>query len=413
MYSVAGLPWPLAIAGLWLAGLLASAGLARTASRGARHRAPRAARPGDRTGRPGRLAAPAGAPDLGVRLASRQRNRDRGRRPRQPGRPACRAGRRSASGATPTSGLPASPAFTGGMWTAFVLALVLFGAYLGVPPGSLAAAARRRRGDGHLEGLRPLPVALRLRQGAGDRLAAAAAARGAAAGRPRAADAARPGRCCWRRCWRLVLFLRVGGDDLRALRWSPVGPTGHADQLETFRPLLAGQPTLFLGNDEFILWELAGSPVQWTAVAATPEVPLRPQKEWEYGQALDFDSVDAGTLNDYRWVVTPRDAASSAPPPQLHLVAQHRGLPALEAGRPGPGTVDPGGGGMARRRARLRHRSRAARSWRRAGSPRCGRRRSSLRCRRPPPGPPSRPDSSCRPGTGSCRPPTRAPCRSR
>jgi hypothetical protein len=118
----------------------------------------------------------------------------------------------------------------------------------------------------------------------------------------------------------LVLFLRVGKDDLRALRWSPVGPTDHARQLETFRPLLAGKSTLFIGGDEFITWELAGVRAQLATLAATPMLPLRPRKTWEYGQALDFDSLPASTLNDYEWIITPRDAASSAPPSQLRLV---------------------------------------------------------------------------------------------
>jgi hypothetical protein len=41
---------------------------------------------------------------------------------------------------------------------------------------------------------------------------------------------------------------------------------------------------------------------------------------WEYGQALDFDSLPASTLNDFEWIIVPRDAASSAPPSQLRLV---------------------------------------------------------------------------------------------
>jgi hypothetical protein len=118
----------------------------------------------------------------------------------------------------------------------------------------------------------------------------------------------------------LVLFLRVGGDDLRALRFSPVGPTDHSRQLIGFRPLIAGGPTLFLGSDEFIMWWMAGVEVRALALGPTPQVPLRPEKSWEFGQPADFDTVPASTLNEYKWFVAPRDAASSAPPPQLRLV---------------------------------------------------------------------------------------------
>jgi hypothetical protein len=49
-------------------------------------------------------------------------------------------------------------------------------------------------------------------------------------------------------------------------------------------------------------------------------VALRESKGWEFGQPFDFDTVPASTLNEYEWVITPRDAAMSAPPPQLRLV---------------------------------------------------------------------------------------------
>jgi hypothetical protein len=118
----------------------------------------------------------------------------------------------------------------------------------------------------------------------------------------------------------LVVLLQVGRSDLRTLRFSPVGPTDHARQLQSLRPLLAGKPTLYLGDDEFIAWELAGVPVHSAAVVNLAQLPLRPNKGWEYGQALDFDSLPASVLNEYEWFVTPRDAAGSAPPPQLRLV---------------------------------------------------------------------------------------------
>lgn len=117
-----------------------------------------------------------------------------------------------------------------------------------------------------------------------------------------------------------VLFLRVGASDLKALRFSPVGPTGHARQLKSFHPYIADKTTLFFGEDEFNIWELAGSQFRAISLGATAQVPLRPLKEWEFGHATDFDSVPASTLNEYKWFITTRDAAASAAPPQLRLV---------------------------------------------------------------------------------------------
>jgi hypothetical protein len=135
-----------------------------------------------------------------------------------------------------------------------------------------------------------------------------------------------PGRPWWRWAWLvvpllgLVLLYRVGTDDMRSLRYGPVGPTARVDQLESFRPLLAGKKTLYLGYDEFDRWELAGVPVTGIAVGATPLVPLREGK-WEYGEAVDFDTVPASTLNEYEYVLSPRDAAGSAPPANLKPIA--------------------------------------------------------------------------------------------
>jgi hypothetical protein len=214
--------------------------------------------------------------------------------------------------------LPAPAGFTGGAWSLFVVALVLFGTYWAfrrgrwvLPLSALAALLVWRYSDRS----QSIYVAAKALVIASPLLLLVAALP--------VADR-EPGRRPWP--WLLVpllvgvLFLRVGSDDLRALRWSPVGPTAHARQLETFRPLIAGDSTLFLGADEFYISGLVGSRVQPLALGGVPILPLRPQKDWENPEAVDFDSVRAGTLNDYEWIITPNDNAASAPPPQLRLV---------------------------------------------------------------------------------------------
>lgn len=122
----------------------------------------------------------------------------------------------------------------------------------------------------------------------------------------------------------IALVFAIGSSDLRALKISPVGPVDHARELESFRPTVQGKRVLFLGQDDFIDWELAGARVVPVVLGGGAQVPIRPAKEWQPGQALDFDSVNARVLNHFQWIVTTRDAASSEPPSQLHLVRATR-----------------------------------------------------------------------------------------
>jgi hypothetical protein len=317
VYSLAGWPWPLVIAGLWLAGLLAI-----QAGRRQLREVPGAVR----------RALPA----LGIGLAVLvitllpQVHRMWEFLALRDGTGITRDNLGNLVGPlpgweafgvwnNPDFRLPASPAFTAGMWTAFVLALVLFGTYWAFRRGrwllplSAAAAMVIWRVSEHSQSPYVSAKALVIASPLLLLLAVLPLV-----DREPGRDPPVP--------WLLVpllglvLFLRVGTDDLRTLRWSPVGPTDHAHQLETFRPLTTGKPTLFIGLDEFIYWELAGTSVTPTTLVSTPVLPIRPQKRWEYGQPLDFDSIHAGALNQFRWIVTPNDAASSAPPPQLRLV---------------------------------------------------------------------------------------------
>jgi hypothetical protein len=218
--------------------------------------------------------------------------------------------------------LPATSAFTGGPWSWFVVALLLFGTYWafrrGRWPLPLAAVAAMLIWK-YADRSQSIYVAAKALVIASPLLLAVAVL-------PLVDREPEPWPRRPRWLWLLVpvlgvvLFLRVAGDDLRALRFSPVGPTEHSRQLMSFHSLLAGKPTLVFGEDEFLIWEMTGVEARAVALVSLPQVPLRPEKGWEAGEAIDFDTVPASTLNEYEWIVTPRDAAMSAPPPQLRLV---------------------------------------------------------------------------------------------
>jgi hypothetical protein len=223
---------------------------------------------------------------------------------------------------SPDYRLPASHAFSGGAWSWFVVALILFGAFWALrrgrwllPLAALAAMLIWKYSDGR-ESIYVSAKALVI---ASPLLMLVAMQ-----------PLLDPGEERWPRRPRwlwllapllgLVLLFRVGSDDLRALRFSPVGPTDHARQLMSLRPYIAGKSALVFGEDEFLIWELVGAKSRAAALGPLPQVALRESKGWEYGQPFDFDTVPASTLNEYEWVITPYDAAMSAPPPQLRLV---------------------------------------------------------------------------------------------
>lgn len=116
-----------------------------------------------------------------------------------------------------------------------------------------------------------------------------------------------------------TLLAVVAISDYRTLRVAKVGPLDHTEQLRTLRKGIEGRPTLFLGYDDFARWSLAGVPITLPVINMAGQVPLREEKAWRYPNAIDFDTVAAETLNAHDFVITPRDAAASTPPPQLKL----------------------------------------------------------------------------------------------
>jgi hypothetical protein len=213
--------------------------------------------------------------------------------------------------------VPAPSQFATGMWTALVLALVLLGALLlarsgrWMLPAAAASAMLIWAYAAHTES--PYVAAKALVIASPMLLLVAALA----------VVHRRVHMPAW---WRVVapvlavlLLVRVVDSSWEALRFSKVGPTEHLVELRSLRATIGNGSTLYLGDDDFIPWELAGVRVTAAYYAGTPEVPLRPQKAFAYGQPLDFDTVTAATLNSFDWVITPRDAAGSEAPEQMHL----------------------------------------------------------------------------------------------
>lgn len=121
----------------------------------------------------------------------------------------------------------------------------------------------------------------------------------------------------------IVLAVGVTDASTSALRFAKVGGTSHADQLRALRSTLDARPTLFLGNDDFLRWELAGVPVEAPFIGFQV-LPIRSGKPADALGPFDVDSLEASTLNRFTWVIAPRDATASSVPRQLRPIRRTR-----------------------------------------------------------------------------------------
>ncbi len=120
-----------------------------------------------------------------------------------------------------------------------------------------------------------------------------------------------------------AVALAAGWSSALVLRNSPVGSGEALAELKQLRALVAGGDTLFLGRDDYAAFALRGvrigAPAPTGLVAPLP-VAARPEKPVQPGQPLDVDTVDAPTLDRFRFVITPATHFASAPPPNLRLL---------------------------------------------------------------------------------------------
>jgi hypothetical protein len=131
--------------------------------------------------------------------------------------------------------------------------------------------------------------------------------------------------------------------DLELLRDAPVGPDAHPRDLARLRELVGKQPTLFLGADDFVHWELRSAQLATPPqpLYATTTVPLRVTKTMQdptqrrlatnattlgrlagRGLGFDFDSVPTNVLDEFTFVVMPRSGYQSSVPPNWRVVAR-------------------------------------------------------------------------------------------
>ena len=115
--------------------------------------------------------------------------------------------------------------------------------------------------------------------------------------------------------------LAAAASSFLILRQAPVAPPDHMAELAQIRPLVAGHKVLFLGRDNFVLYELRGSKPFTTVQNFYDKYFVEPNRQLEdVFEKFDFDTVDAATLGRFRYVVTTRAAYASGPPPGYRVV---------------------------------------------------------------------------------------------
>jgi hypothetical protein len=83
---------------------------------------------------------------------------------------------------------------------------------------------------------------------------------------------------------------------------------------------------MFLGIDDHIAYWLRGGRVIHAAPAFVPPggMPIRPEKPYAYGQALDWDSIEPEALDQVAYVIAPSTVYQSEPPPNLRPIRRGR-----------------------------------------------------------------------------------------
>ena len=121
----------------------------------------------------------------------------------------------------------------------------------------------------------------------------------------------------------IVLVVAAAGSSFLVIRNAAVGPASHASQLEAFRPIVRGEPVLFLGRDDFIGWELRGSGDITGIVTNFYDVEdARPRfKKGEGGgEKFDVDAVFPKTLDSFRYILATAGGPASGVPPRFREV---------------------------------------------------------------------------------------------
>jgi hypothetical protein len=108
-----------------------------------------------------------------------------------------------------------------------------------------------------------------------------------------------------------------------ALRAAPVGFDDRGtEDLRALAERVDGESVVFLGVDRFAGYWLRGTLAESPGGYVPQDVDARPEKTWQQGLAMDFDTLSPSKLDDYDYAVTTAAEYASTPPPSFTEVAR-------------------------------------------------------------------------------------------
>ena len=124
-----------------------------------------------------------------------------------------------------------------------------------------------------------------------------------------------------------VFIVAASASSLMVLRDASVSPAGRAKELDKLQPYVMGQTVLYADQDRFAPYYLSGAKVG-VPLTEFPDPDVienerKPFQDETSGQsAIDFDSFDEQTLQNFRYVITTAAGWTSKTPPFYEQVAR-------------------------------------------------------------------------------------------
>jgi hypothetical protein len=124
----------------------------------------------------------------------------------------------------------------------------------------------------------------------------------------------------------VILCCVAAYSSYQQLHNTPVQAPEAGRELEAFSHTIGDSAVLFLGNDDFVPWQLRPAAVTTLAPNAysRADATARVNKPWVSDEALDFDSVNPADLGRFRYAVTSNSSYASQAPANFQLLKAGR-----------------------------------------------------------------------------------------